>query len=189
MKSLMAISILIFTASSFADTTSANDKHIKCGPGIYCVEEMLCIARIDGTPPETMNPNFYIQLVTLRSGKMLRTDGSYTDTVLMNSVPIGRDFPYITMKDAKARVDWTTGNDGPAAQLNGKHVTTNWTSTGFSNGLSLTIVESQPLGLNRYDKLNGSELIENQTIGNYKMNYECEALVVDTPSLVIHEEK
>jgi hypothetical protein len=169
-------------------SASAEDVSKKCGPGIYCVEEMLCIGRIDGTPPPDMNPNFFVELLTLRSAKLVRKDKTLADGLMMDDVPLGDDHPNITMEEAKKLADWTKGRTGPPARMkDDRHVSTKWDTVGFSDGLSLTIERAEPLGPHRWDVLNGSANYKGITVSDYKMNYQCEALVVDAPSLVVDD--
>jgi hypothetical protein len=133
-----------------------------------------------------VNPNFYVELVTLRSAKSVRKDKTFADVLMMNAVPVGQT-PDITMKQAEDQADLTVGDFGPPARVNGNQVSTRWSPVGFSNGISLTINSSFPRGVRRLDKLSGSEAIEDSSVGNYKINYQCDALVVDVPSLVIDQ--
>jgi hypothetical protein len=73
--------------------------------------------------------------------------------------------------------------------VNGKSVKTNWTTLGYSDGLALTIDSSEPAGNHRLDKLVGVEKIEGSVVGDYTLIYECQALVVDTPTLIIDQTK
>lgn len=150
---------------------------------------MLCIARIDGKPPEDMNPNFHVQLLTLRSLKFMHKDKTFADGLMMESVPVGNDHPHLMMPEAKGLADWTTGQYGPPARVkDGNHVSTGWSTIDFSNGMSLVIEAAVPRGDHRFDVLSGSETFDVSPT-HYKMNYECQAVVVDTPSLVVPDEK
>jgi len=178
--------LALFAASLFSLAAFAADNSRNCGAGIYCVEEMLCLGRVADTPPQEMNKDYTVEMLTLRSAKSVRKDKSLADTLMMNDTPVG-ETPNITMEQAKAKADWTVGQYGPPLRVKGDKVTSNWTTIGFSNGLSLTITSSQKLGTHTWDKLSGSEKIQGSTVGDYTVNYECEALVVDAPSLVIDQ--
>lgn len=168
-------------------SATADDASKKCGPGIYCVDEMLCIGRVDGTPPSGMNPNFFVELLTLRSAKLVRKDKTLADGLMMDNVPVGNDHPNIMMEEAKKLADWTKGQIGPPARMkDDRHVSTNWDTIGLSDGLSLTIEAAERHGSYRLDVLNGSATYEGAA-GRYRMNYSCEAAVVDAPSLVTDE--
>jgi len=184
---ISCVAICPLAACLPAMSVAADDASKKCGPGIYCVEEMLCIGRIDGTPPPEMNSNFYVSLLTLRSAKLVRKDKTLADGLMMDDVPLGDDHPNIMMEEAKKLADWTKGQTGPPARVKDRHVSTNWETIGFSDGLSLTIEAAEPHGSYRLDVLNGSVTYDGTTVGSYKMNYQCEAAVVDAPSLVMDD--
>jgi hypothetical protein len=178
MKSLFFIPALLLASPTFADD-------LKCGPGVYCTEQMLCIGRIEGTPPKTMSKDYYVEILTLRSAKSQRKDGTFADTLMMNVKEVGSTTPNITMGEAKRTADWAIGQYGPPARIKGNKVTTKWSVVGFSDGLNLTLNSSEDRSGHQLDHLTGWEDIQGSVIGDYKLNYECDALKTDEPTLQV----
>jgi hypothetical protein len=188
-SSYLAPVFCIWISCLAAVCRAADDDSMRCGPGIYCVERMFCIARLSGAPPPELNPNFFVELLTMRSIKLVAKDKTVTDSVLMKEFPVGIDAPNVTIERAMPTVDWTAGDLGVVPLVkNNKVLVITPNSLSIDNDLTLTINSSSPKGNYRLDKLSGSENVDS-TAGPYKLNFECVAHVVDAASLVVNEER
>lgn len=177
----------VLSASSSATAFTAEEKN--CNAGIYCADQVVCISRIQGTPPRGMASDWYVEVVTMRAFKSTKNLGGgrkgLVDSLVMSTNAAG-DTPQITMEQAKASVrDFNSGTYGPPARIRGKKVSVSWSPTSnYSNGLNLTIVSSQNMGSYRLDKLTGSEKIVGDVVPNHSRIFECEAQVVAAPSRI-----
>src|SRR5262249_24759479 len=134
--------------------TNAHAEEIKraCGPGVYCVDQMLCLGHVIGTPPNGIGLKYQAESVTFRSAKFIFEGGSASDFTMTSKQEVG-DKPGLTIEQAKSLVDWSGGDQAPPLHLDGKTVKT-W-STGTSDGMVLAITSSEMQGNHRLDHLTG----------------------------------
>lgn len=182
----LILTILIGTAGLAAQATEYSAAERKCGTGVYCADEMVCIGRVQGEPPKGMAPDFLVKVLYLKAFKTAKRlpDGTRTlvDSLQIDVEPAG-DTPDITLPEAWAKADFTYGNYGAPAIVAKKKVHTDWAS-GDSRGLRLQIRKSSNRDTYRWDELTGSEDVQGDVVADYSIRYECEAKVVESPTRV-----
>ena len=176
--------IIFLVALVLCSRASAEDVTQACGPGIYCVERMLCLGHVAPTPLKGVSQKYQAESTSFRSGKLITKEGFVGDFTQVNEQNVG-DKPGLTIEQASALADWTGGDPAPPLKLDGKTVTT-WASA-TTDGMVLVITSSQSRDGHRIDHLTGTEYRKIPHLDPYLLDYDCEATVVDVPSLVVFE--
>jgi hypothetical protein len=184
------VSAIIFLAGVLAQAQQPSALEKQCASGIYCIEKMVCVSRIVGTPPRGMQPDYFVNVISVRSFKSAKKQGGglvgWVDSLMINVDPVGRHAPNLTLAQAQKIAKFDYGNYGSPAYVRDGLVKTTWGSNGsFSSGLNLKIVNSQSVPGGRLDRLIGSQATVGSVVGNFSESLECEAFVVAAPSLIV----
>lgn len=173
-----------FMVAAVCTSAAAQEVTQACGPGVYCVEKMLCLGHVASSPIKGVDSKYQAVSVSFRSGKLISKEGFVADFTLWNEQNVG-DKPGLTVEQAESMADWTGGTRAPPLKLDGKAVNT-W-ATGMSDGMVLVITSSEPQSNYRLDHLTGTETRHIPSLDPYVLDYDCQANVIDVPSLIVFE--
>jgi hypothetical protein len=185
MHNLM-LTLIALVVSQVAYATVWTDDQKKCGQGVYCADQMVCIGQIVDQKPKGVLNEYTRKILYIQTFKTVKKNdpNELVDSLQMAAEYIG-DKPDIDMDEAWKRADFRFGDYGPPARVNEQgEVHTSWAS-GYSKGLELQILSSEARQGYRFDKLKGYEKIRGDVVSDYNWTYECEAKVVDTPTRIV----
>jgi len=149
----------------------------RCAAGVYCADEMVCVRTVSYPQPTSMHPDYYNSVVSVKTLKSTRRDGSLVDALQISDDPVGPKTP--SVKAAWSMASFNSGNYGAPMRVKGNQVILPWGPTSnFSQGVRFTIVASRLQNGHRLDVLRGQEHVKGDLVGSYSSTYVCEAKVV-----------